>query len=97
MLRTHIEDLLDTGTLQAVCFAGVEFVNMMTALDRLPDAAHLLHYLDTTAHLGATILSADVATARNTVTRHPPPPTEQPILDDRQALEYMRRTLLALG
>jgi predicted ATPase/DNA-binding SARP family transcriptional activator len=97
MLRTHIEDLLDTGNLQAVCYASVEFVNMMTTLDRLPDAAHLLRYLDITPHLDATVLSTEVADARNTITRHPPPPTEQPIRDDRQALEYMRRTLLALG
>lgn len=48
LLRAHVDELLDTGNMQAASVTGVEFVTMMAAMDRLPAAAVALGYLDTT-------------------------------------------------
>jgi hypothetical protein len=100
LLGGYVEDLLDTGNMQGTCVAGVEFVNMMAALDRLPDAARLLRYLDSTTLLEAAFWGNQVAAARARVAAasHPPPDGDHPPgPDDRWALGYMRRVLHELG
>lgn len=47
--------------------ACVEFINMMTAIDRLPDAARMLGFLETTGHFGAVALRTIVADAAGKV------------------------------
>ena len=98
LLGGYVEDLLDTGNMQGICAASVEFVNMVAALDRLPDAACLLRYLDTTGLLDAAFWSTQVAAARDRAAAaiRTAPDRDQPAghrLDDRRALEYMRRVL----
>jgi predicted ATPase len=94
ILGSFIDELLDTGNIQAICVTCVEFVNMMAALDRLVDAARMLHHLDKTAPYWATL----VADARAKVaTLHSPSQAGEPDLDDHQALEYMRRVLRQLA
>src|SRR5262249_54045710 len=92
ILSSFIDELLDTGNIMAICVTCVEFVNMMAALDRLTDAARMLHHLDKPAPDWATL----VTEARSKVAvLHSP--SQAGDLDDRQALEYMRRVLRQLA
>lgn len=64
ILRSHVEELLRTDYTDIAGNAAVEFINMMVAIDRLPDAARVLGYLATTGDFGALasrILVADAA------------------------------------
>ena len=96
ILGSFIDELLDTGNIQAICITCVEFVNMMAAQDRLVDAARMLHHLDKTAPYWATL----VADARSKIDSSLTLAADQPgdlSFDDRQALEYMRRVLRQLA
>lgn len=90
ILRSHVEDLLDTGNMHGTCVASVEFVAMMAKIGRLGDAARVLDYLDRTGLLDAPAWETQVAEARTRIAGTDP---GEPALDDRQALEYMHRTL----
>jgi predicted ATPase/DNA-binding SARP family transcriptional activator len=61
LLLSHVDELLDTGNLQGTCVAAVEFVAMMAAVDRLPDAAHVLGYVEGSGMLDAEVWRAQVA------------------------------------
>lgn len=101
ILRGHIEQLLDDDNLQAACVTAAEFINMMAAIDRLPSAARMVGFLETTGLLNAPTsrtmidqaereIAADVRLDRA---------REQAIgrnLDHRQALEYMHGVLQQL-
>ena len=78
--------------MHGACVASVEFVAMMAKVGRLADAARILCYLDTTGLLDAPVWETQVAEARDRIAGAVPDPDE-PDLDDRHALEYMRRTL----
>ena len=94
ILSSFIDELLGTGNIMAICVTCVEFVNMMAALDRLADAALMLHHLDKIAPYWATL----VTEARSKVAAlYPSPQAGDLDLDDRQALEYMRRVLRQLA
>jgi hypothetical protein len=94
ILSSYIDELLGTGNMQAICVTCVEFVNMMVAAGRLPDAALMLDHLDRTAPYWAP----QVAEARSAIAAaRPAPLSGQGDLDDHQALEYMRRVLLRLA
>ncbi|WP_438270034.1 BTAD domain-containing putative transcriptional regulator [Pseudofrankia inefficax] len=91
ILREHVDELLDSGNMQAICVTAVEFVNMMTTVDRLAEANRVLRHLDRVAPYWATL----VADARQTIDaagRRPP----EPDLDDHEALEYIRAVLTEL-
>lgn len=92
VLTTHIDELLDTGNMQAICVTCAEFVNMMAALDRLTDAARMLAHLDQAAPYWATLVAA--ARARIVAANAGP---GGPALDDQQALQYMRGVLRQLS
>jgi predicted ATPase/DNA-binding SARP family transcriptional activator len=89
ILSSYIDELLGTGNMQAICVTCVEFITMMAKTGRLAEAALMLDHLDKTAPYWA----AQVAEVRRMVASHP----VQSGLDDHQALEYMRRTLLQLA
>jgi len=94
ILSSYIDELLGTGNMQAICVTCVEFVNMMVAAGRLPDAALMLDHLDRTAPYWAP----QVAEARSTIAAaRLAPVSGRDDLDDHQALEYMRRVLLRLA
>ena len=98
ILRSHVQQLLETDYTDLARLAAVEFINMMTAIDRLPDAARMLGYLASTGDFGALAVRALVADAASKVAasaaRGPGRfGTTQPDLDSRKALEYMRDTL----
>jgi predicted ATPase/DNA-binding SARP family transcriptional activator len=98
ILRFHIDELLATDNMQGASIAAVEFINMMAALDRVSDTARMLGYLETTGLLDAPPFRALVegparkvaaSTARVSNREH----NDGRDLDDRQALEDMRRAL----
>jgi predicted ATPase/class 3 adenylate cyclase len=92
VLSSYIDELLDTGNMQAICVTCVEFVNMMAALGRLADAAPILHHLDKTFPYWAPL----VAEARSKIDANADLyQVREQDLGDRQAFEYMREVLSA--
>jgi predicted ATPase/DNA-binding SARP family transcriptional activator len=100
LLCDHVEELLATDYTDVAMLAAVEFVNMMAALDRLPETERVLGYLRTTGDFGVTALRTLVADAAALVGadagRTPQPGREQ-TLDARQALGYMQGVLAELA
>jgi hypothetical protein len=102
ILRCYIDDLIETGNLIAASVVCIEFVNMMAAIDRLDEAAHMLGYLETINDFGALASRTLVSHAARKVAAHtmnmknsPQPAGHH--LDDRSALAYMRDILTDLG
>jgi predicted ATPase/DNA-binding SARP family transcriptional activator len=94
ILRSHIDELLDTDNMQGASITAVEFINIMAALDRVADAARMLAYLGTTGLLDAPPFRTLIEhAARKVAADGDRPLVEGPISDDRRALEHMRRTL----
>jgi predicted ATPase/DNA-binding SARP family transcriptional activator len=94
VLRSHVEELLDTDNMQGACVAAVEFVIMSAVAGRLADSARILGYLDTSGMLDGTVWAAQVAETREALAAAAEPaPDDADAGDDRQALEFMRRTL----
>jgi hypothetical protein len=93
VLGSYITELLDTGNMQAICVTSVEFVNMMTEMGRLADAALMLDHLDETYPYWAPL----VAEARSKVIANTPDRLGRRDLGDREALEYMRGVLAELA
>jgi hypothetical protein len=100
ILRSYVEELLELGHMSGADLACIEFINMMTAIDRLPDAARILGHLDTTGLLGVEgpgfkMLVADAA---NKVASDPQATAARKEaaerrLDERHALEHIRNVL----
>lgn len=99
ILCSHIDELLATDNMTGAGAVCVEFINMMTTIDHLPAAARMLGYLETTTRdfgaLAARTLVADAASkaAADTENTQDREQAGGRGLDDRQALEYMRRVL----
>ena len=98
ILRSYIDDLLETDYTDLARNVAIEFINMMAAVGRLPDAARILGYLASTGDFGNLAARGLVADAANKIAvsaqRAPDQfQTPRPELDARQALEYMRNTL----
>lgn len=94
ILRSYIDELLETSNLVAASVVCIDFINMMAAIGRLAEAAHMLSYLRAINDFGALAANTLVAeTARQIAAG----PTEMDVaarpLDDRYALEYMRGIL----
>jgi len=56
ILRDHVNELLEANYTEVAAMAAVEFINMMVAIDRLPDAARVLGYLKKSGDFGAPSL-----------------------------------------
>ena len=100
ILRGHVDDLLETDVMDAARLTALEFVTMMSALDRWGDAGPVLPYLETTGGFGelaARAFAADGDTAGTS-----PLPTGasatagSPGADARRALQHMRDVLTHL-
>ncbi|WP_166487346.1 hypothetical protein [Geodermatophilus obscurus] len=92
ILRAHVADLLATGYTDNVRLAAAEFVTMMAAMDRLPDAARVLGYLSRAGDLGTRAVQTLVPDEAGT----PEPHSAGRQLDAREALECMRDILREL-
>ena len=98
ILRSYVEELLETDYTDLARNAAIEFINMMTAIGRLPDAARILGYLASTGDFGNLAARGLVADAANKIAVSAERSADQfqtprRDLDARQALEYMRDTL----
>jgi hypothetical protein len=100
ILRSNVDELLEVGHMSGASLVCLEFVNMMTTLDRLPDAARILAHLDTTGLLGVEGpgFKMFVADAADKVASDPRATAAQEQatnrrLTERQALEYIRDVL----
>jgi len=98
ILRSHVIELLETDYTDLAKNAAIEFINMMAALDRLPEAARILGYLAGAGDFGTVAVRALVADAGNKIAvsaKQSPDKFETSghELDARQALEYMRDKL----
>ncbi|MDQ7908153.1 BTAD domain-containing putative transcriptional regulator [Phytohabitans sp. ZYX-F-186] len=60
VLRTHVEDLLDSDNMQGACVASVEFVAMLARSGRLAEAEPVLAYLRGSGLLDSPVWRAQV-------------------------------------
>lgn len=102
ILRAHVEELLDTGNMQGASIACVELVDLMASTERLPEAARMLGYLETTGLLEAPGFRSLVADAADRIAAGADPSLDRELaagreLDDRGALAYMRDALAETG
>ena len=98
ILRSYVEELLETDYTDLARNAAIEFINMMTAIDRLPEAERIRGYLVSTGDFGNLAARGLVNDAANKIAvsaERSPDRFQTPgrDLDARQALEYMRDTL----
>lgn len=100
LLRSHIDELIDTDNVVAASVVCVEFVNMMAAIDRIAEAARMLGYLEAAGDFGALAARTLVTEATDTIAagaRHGSDPASASVrIDDRAALIYMRDVLAGL-
>ena len=97
ILRSYVEELLDTDYTDLARNAAVEFINMMTAVGRLVEAERIRGYLASTGDFGTRAARGLVVDRGNRIAlsaEHTPEQICSPRrpLDARQALEYMRDT-----
>jgi predicted ATPase/DNA-binding SARP family transcriptional activator len=100
ILRAYADELLTAGDPSGASLVCLEFINMMTTIDRLPDAAYILGHLDTTGLLdveapGFKMLvrdSADKVAADPAATAVRKESVERG-RDERHALTYIRDVL----
>ena len=98
IFRSYIDELLVNDNMYIGKFACVEFIRMMVKVDRLPEAARILGFLESTGSLDVPALrslvaddAGGIAVDSERATDH-----ERTIgrdLDDRHALTYMRDVL----
>lgn len=100
ILHSFVEELLDNDTMSGTGLTAIEFINMMVEVDRLPDAARILGYVESTGLLDveAAAFRTLVAGAASRIATDGAKSLarEQAIgrgLDDRQALAYIRDVL----
>lgn len=98
MLLAHVDELLATGNMQSASIAALELLPMLTAMERLPEAARVLGYLQRTQLLEVPGFAALVASDIDTLASRPELVGDVATgraLEDRAALADLRRTLQA--
>jgi tetratricopeptide (TPR) repeat protein len=98
ILHSFIDEQFETDNMAAASVVCVEFINMMAAIDRRAEAAHMLSYLAAANDFGALASRTLVAEAASKIAESPGHATDEartptPRIDDRQALTYMREVL----
>lgn len=98
IFRTYIDELLDDDNMYVAKIACIEFIGMMVKVDRLPEAARILGFLDSTGSLDVPALRSLVAgdAGRIAADSENDTDSERAIgrnLDDRRALMFMRDVL----
>ncbi|WP_431899901.1 BTAD domain-containing putative transcriptional regulator [Nonomuraea sp. bgisy101] len=96
LLRSYIDELIETGNVIAAGVVSIEFITMMAAIDRLPEAAYMIEYLEGINDFGALATRTLVAEAVHKVAARSDTARAGASgnrLDDRQALAYMRDVL----
>lgn len=91
IMRAHVDELLQTDYAETATLAAVEFVSMMAAIDRLPDASRVLGYLATSGDFGALACRTLLADAAGRIAAGTPDLEMPPgSFGSREALTYMR-------
>ena len=98
----QLDELIDTDNVIAASVVCIEFINMMAAIDRIAEAAHMLGYLEAANDFGALAARTLVTEATDKIAatvRHGSGPTPASVrhIDDRAALDYMRDVLAELA
>ncbi|WP_407343180.1 BTAD domain-containing putative transcriptional regulator [Pengzhenrongella phosphoraccumulans] len=99
ILRDHVDDLLATDVLDVARLTALEFVTMLSALDRWGDAGPVLPYLESTGGFGelaARVIAADGDAGTPPRSDGVPDATSSPDADAHQALQHMRDVLTDL-
>ncbi|HEX8508371.1 MAG TPA: BTAD domain-containing putative transcriptional regulator [Propionibacteriaceae bacterium] len=102
ILRSHIQELIETDYADLAKLAAVDFINMMVAIDRFPEASRILAYLTGAGDFGALAARALVADASRTLeaSSEQSPGTISPPrreLTGQEALGYMNDVLESLA
>lgn len=99
LLRTHVDELLETDNTDVARLACVEFVTMMATMGRIPDAERVMGYLETTGGFGALASRTLVADAADRIAQHrrDKEPGPRPDPDAHHALAFMRDVLNELA
>ena len=98
LLRSYIDELLGNDNVYIGKFACIEFVGMMVRVDRRPEAAPILGFLESTGSIDVSLLRSRFAGDPGESTADLELDTEHERrigreLDDRRALNYMRDVL----
>jgi predicted ATPase/DNA-binding SARP family transcriptional activator len=96
LLRSYIDELVETDNVIAASVVSIEFINMMAAIDRLAEAAQMIEYLEAVNDFGALAARTLVAEAAQKVAARSNtgrPEASKDRIDDRQALAYMHGVL----
>jgi predicted ATPase/DNA-binding SARP family transcriptional activator len=100
ILRSYVDELLAVSNMSGASLVCLEFINMMTTIDRLPEAARILGHLDTTGLLdvegpGFKMLVHDAAdkVASNPESTAARKEAAERTHDERHALNYIRDVL----
>ena len=99
ILRDHVDELLETDVMDTARLAALEFVTMMSALDRAHDATPVQRYLETTGGFGELAALAVAADGDSLMTAPAPEATTPPEsagTDAHGALEHIRAVLTSL-
>jgi predicted ATPase/DNA-binding SARP family transcriptional activator len=97
-LRSYIDELLDNDNMHVAKIACIEFIGMMVKLDRLPEAARILGFLESTGSLNVPALRPLIVSDAGRIAADSEHDTdhERAIgsdLNDRDALTYVRDVL----
>ena len=98
LLRSYIDELLDNDNVYIGKFACIEFVRMMAKVDRRPEAARILGFLESTGSPDISVLRSRFAgdAGGTAIVFDHDTDHERAIgrdLDDRGALTFMRDVL----
>ncbi len=96
ILRSHVDEILTSDNLAVGNLACTEFVAMMVALERRPDAARVLGFLETGSSFGVLSVKTFVADAAATITADSRYDRDRALgeaLGRRQALAFVRDVL----
>jgi predicted ATPase/class 3 adenylate cyclase len=97
-LGAYVDELLAHENLYLARLGCIEFVNLMAAAGNLAEAAHVIDHLDATGALdGSLPYKAMIADALAEVGAGARGHSARPVLDDREALVYMRDVLVDLA
>jgi predicted ATPase/DNA-binding SARP family transcriptional activator len=102
ILRAYVDELLVNDNVFIGKFACIEFVGMMVKVDRRPEAARILGFLESSGALDISVLRSRFAGDAGTAAADSEPDTDRERalgrdLDDRGALSYIRDVLERLS
>ena len=98
VLRSYIDELLENDNMHVAEIACIQFIGMMVKVDRLPEAARILGFLESTSSPDVPALRPLIVSDAGRIAANSEHDTdhERAIgsdLDDRHALTYMRDVL----